>query len=146
MKLTLAVKSLKANYGEGRWQTLPLNFKTILVISVTEYWIENHFTLQQMERCISVGFYFTSNSCNVVMIIHSTFLNIFISLPECFHAVDIPCNNNLILQNKKLFYYFSFLNKKQKEKGNSLARKKTWCNLCLRENLLITWRDPVLLQ
>ena len=68
-------------------------------------------TLEQMERhilcfswhwnkwstmyCVSAGLYFKSNSCNVlIMITHWTFLNTFIALSECFHAINIPYNKN----------------------------------------------------
>ena len=44
--------NLDVNYGEGRWQNLPLGFQTTLVIPATEYPIEDHFTLEQMRRDI----------------------------------------------------------------------------------------------
>ena len=57
--------------------------------------ITSHWNKQSDTYCVSVGLYFTSNSSNVfIMITHWTFLQTFIPLSECFHAFNIPCNNN----------------------------------------------------
>ena len=76
-----------------------------------------------------------------IMIIHWTFLNIFIALSECFHAINIPYNNNFPawIRNSIVFLFFSgfffsffvsFFEQKQRyisgvnKKAYSLVKKK----------------------
>ena len=90
----LEVRNLEANFGEGRWQNLPLDF------------------------------YFTSNSCTVlIMIPHWTCLNNLIPLSECFHAVNIPWNNNFAVWRKCSVFFFFF---EQKQKYFSGVNKKLY--------------------
>ena len=95
-----------------------------------------------------------------IMITHWTFLNTFIALSECFHAINFPYKNNfpVWIRNSIVFcfvllcFVFVFFEQKQKhisgvnKKVYSLVKKKILqaFNNCWK--LLITLRATVLLQ